>query len=180
MKKLLAFACAGSVLALSSGAFAAGPNTTYNLTVSGTISPFCDITTGSSGTYSFPAGTGATYFDNGVGGVTGNISGDVQLSVSANNKCKFSVSSSNGGLVGSGSNKTLLSYQASLGVNTVNTSYQTVIKNDNPLIDNPTAVIMLLGANTLHVGINSVATLPGAVVPADTYSDVLQITVTAS
>ena len=43
MKKLLALACAGSVLAIASAAYA-DPNTSYSLTVNGTIAAFCNIT----------------------------------------------------------------------------------------------------------------------------------------
>ena len=71
MKKLLALACAGSVLALASGANAQSV-TQYSLTVQGTINPFCSIADTADA-----LGTTATFdntFDNGTGGIASGSS----------------------------------------------------------------------------------------------------------
>ena len=174
MKKLLAIACASSVLALASGANA---GTTYGLTVQGAINPFCDITTTAGASdYTFPTGTGTGKFDNGTGGTNSGVGVTRALNVSANSQCAVAVSSAHGGLQGATNTSTLIPYAAGTAFGTVSGTH-TVVNGVNTALA-ISAATMVLGNNTLNVKIELAAN--AGPYPVDTYSDTLTITVTAS
>ena len=105
MKKIFALACATSVLALASGAWAQQ----YQVNLSGTVQGFCTVgapvkhntgvTTDTGGTASASSAsfTFASDFSN-ASGILNHSAGNVDLPVTTNHACNYVLSSANGGL----------------------------------------------------------------------------------
>jgi hypothetical protein len=167
MNKLLTVAAAVSALALSSSAFAA--NTSYDLTISGDIAAFCNITDGTSGSDAF------TVFDNSTGGVTGSTQ-TKNLTVATNSSCSYTLTPTHGALVGKNQavpDSVAYSAAFSLGGAPIPAAYVSAAT----LKTTPGTISATAGNQTVTVGY-ATADQAGPF-KVDTYQDILTIAVAA-
>ncbi len=165
MKKLLVLACSTSVLALASGAFA--QTTSYNVQLSGTVAPYCNITTAA---LAQPISLPTT-----IGGL-GSFSGSQAVAVQGNSKCAYTLGSASGGLKGN-STSVIVPYTASLsnsieGPKVVGSDFNGPNPNFNSIAAAAVGAGQTVTINWSGAGESGLA--------ADTYTDTLTLTVNAS
>ncbi len=178
MKKLLALACATSALALCGSAAASADS--YALHLTGTIGPVCAITA-TSGVKNetvplTPDGNG------GFQAIPATTSSG--LTVTGNGKCAVTPTTANGGLRGAATNATVIPYTAYLTGGAHAAAPLTVGGIGATAPNTAGATVDTIGS-TLATGNGYSATVNYAlaasgVVPADTYTDTLTVTVNPS
>ena len=180
MKKLLALACVTSALALTSAAHA-----DYAVTVSGNVPAYCTITSGASSTGGGSASAATIALGaiaDGAGGVTGG-NGSVTLNVSVNSACTYTVKGT-GALAGlKAENHQSIPYLVGLvNASTIATSDEVHAASGAGYQLPVTALgagTAGVGSETVTLGVN-VPAVTGTIYGADTYQDVLTISIVAS
>ncbi|MGO9486931.1 MAG: hypothetical protein ACLPX9_20565 [Rhodomicrobium sp.] len=186
MKKLLVLACATSALALASGANAQN----YNIQISGNVGTTCtigsptayDVGTGAADNVSYNSvGASFTYNSNFAdsNGHLKGVAGWVDIPVSTNHACAFSLTTVNGALTSSGN--TPINYNAGLAGGDANPTSSFVQTNGSPgaqigsITVTPSSYTAGYGAANVSVGfsVSSDSTTHGTGV----YQDTLQLTI---
>jgi hypothetical protein len=171
MKKMIALACATSVLALASGASAAD----WSIVMSGQVLPSCSInatptvsaggsTTGTTTTFNYaPSDFSAL-------GVTKHLSGNVQFTSVSTGNCQFSATSGTGALTGSSHT---IGYTA--GIIKGTTPALAAPAGANAALNGSPATKTTSGADIVTVGFEIAS---GQTADVDSYTETLSISIT--